>query len=102
MSKWITINGKSSSRISVGVISAEYLALNQQWGSKKGGLQTTFLGSVSDAWLHVQTDQSHGTNITWGMDPDRDKMPGSFEPIVNATYSAPPSIPLQVKILCFT
>ena len=75
--------------MSVGVASVEYLSVNNQWGSATWGQTDAqdyhyYQGS---RWLYVESDQSHGTVVKWDVDPAASLMPGSFEPIVNVTYT---------------
>ena len=90
MSKWVSIGSNSvDSFLNVSLYSAETLHVNQQW-SKQGY-----------DWLYVETNEPHGTLVTWGTDPASSEMPGSFEPVVTCTYDGTPAVPLETTFESF-
>ena len=83
VSKWLTIEANSINQaVNVTVESSEELHVNWQWSDQ------------GYKWLYVETDEPHGTTITWGLDPAAGAMPGSFEPFVNSSYQLPAAVPL--------
>ena len=83
LSKWVEVQSAVESSTLVSVFSVEYLSVNQQWSSTDSG-----------GWLYVESDQPHGTEVSWATSPTAADMPGSFEPVVNCTYQMTPSIPV--------
>ena len=84
MSKWIsaTADPEIYNKVHFSVYSIEFLAVNQNWAE-----YSFFDGPYNNyGWLYIETDQSHGTRITWQNSPAAGLMPGSFEPTVNCTY----------------
>lgn len=93
LSKWISIysSTKEAQSVMVAATSVEYLSVNRQWGNvAPGGFEKDY----ERGWLHVETDQSHGTVVQWQIDPSAKLMPGSFEPIVNCSYQSITRIPI--------
>ena len=92
MSKWITlaIDPLSLDGVKVQVLSLERLAVNQQWSqvSHWDGPYNTY------KWLYVGTNQPHGSAVIWTQDPVAGEMPGSFEEMVDVTYSPPQGEPI--------
>lgn len=83
IAKWVNISPASKSTVEASIYSVEYLAINQQWAPS------------DDNWLVTDTDVAHSSVVAWGTDPSASSMPGSFEPIVNCSYSNTFSIPLM-------
>lgn len=84
LSKWISVQ-KSSNQgqdVRVSVWSTEELHVNWQWADQ------------GYKWLYIETDQPHGTQVSWGLDPAAGQMPGSFEPFVNCSYQLTASVNL--------
>ena len=94
ISKWVTIDtSDAASRVVASVLFVEQLSVNEQWGS------TGTTNFNENGWLYVETDQSHGTSVSWHSDPSTNYMPGSFEPDITCTYSPVPKIPLEREML---
>ena len=95
LAKWVTVvdNGKpvSGKEIKVAVECVEYLAVNEQW-AKLGADSRNILTDAG--WLYVETDQAHGTAVNWMVDPSQAIMYGSFETVMNCSYSPMPVVPL--------
>ena len=92
MSKWISIYGEpvAHENVKVSVYSVEILSVNQQWTQ-----QSFWDGPYNNYnWFYIETDQAHGTYIQWTTDPHEDRLPGSFEPMVNVTYEVSSSLPV--------
>lgn len=98
MAKWLSVNAADSSAdsVRVSVPSVEYLAVNQEWADE-GTSNNVGLGWETKvlSQLFVETDQSHGTQVIWGIDPSAPDMLGSFEPVVNCTYELQPYVPIN-------
>jgi hypothetical protein len=87
MSKWIEVKSKTglAHQTYVDVYSVEYLALNQQFS----GMSPYF------GWMFVETNEPHGTDVQWIIDPLSAKMPGAFEPVLNCSYQVSPAVEIS-------
>ncbi|XP_002157999.4 uncharacterized protein LOC100206309 isoform X1 [Hydra vulgaris] len=98
MSKWVSVYGEpvAQENVKVSIYSVEVLSVNQQW------TQESFWDGPYNAynWFYIETDQTHGTNIQWTIDPHEDELPGSFEPMFNATYDV--SVTMSVPCVKLT
>lgn len=85
MAKWLTVKtGHVAMRkVALGIHSVEYLSVNWQWADH------------GYRWLHVETDRAHGTKVEWTTEPSHSLMPGSFEDVVNCSYSLVPYLPID-------
>ena len=92
-SKWIRMidTSASAARIKAAVLSVEYLSLNQPWAPSSVDAREALTGY---GWLYVETDQPHGTSVSWTADGSQSTDYGSFEPVLNCSYSPVVSLPL--------
>ena len=65
-------------------MSVESLNVNLPWGDYDDYLAWSPGGLRDSGWLYVETDEPHGTTVTWGRDPAQPQLPGSFQ--VSVTY----------------
>ena len=63
----------------MGIVSVESLSVNLPWGAYDDYLSWSPAGLRDAGWLHVETDEPHGTTVTWGRDPAQPELPGSFQ-----------------------
>jgi len=98
LSKWVTINPPvnrvNGLSINASIRNVEYLATNMPW------YKCTEVGKECN-WLHTDTDWAWSTKVTWGTDPAAGSQLGSFEPIVNASYSLYFTVPLDEPFTSF-
>ena len=72
----VSAGSAAANNVEAAITSVEYLNVNQQWSS-----------NPVYGWTFIETDAPHGASVAWGLDPEAPHMPGSFEPIVNCTYT---------------
>ena len=60
-------------------MSVESLNVNLPWGDFDDYLAWSPGGLRDSGWLYVETDEPHGTTVTWGRDPTQPQLPGSFQ-----------------------
>ncbi len=78
LAKWLTVSASpegAAERVKAAISSVEYLNLNHQWATSGYN------------WLFIDTNAPHGASVSWGTDPTAHNMPGSFQPIVNCTFT---------------
>ncbi len=91
LKKWVTIQSSLTlPEVMASVISVEYLAVNWPWAQQGYN------------WLYVGTDRAHGAVARWDLDPHRQDMPGSFEAVVNCSYSVAPLLILDSSFESFS
>ncbi|ELU18638.1 hypothetical protein CAPTEDRAFT_226414 [Capitella teleta] len=84
MAKWLTVEAPSNAQenINLTILAVEALAVNWQWAEQGYN------------WLSIETDQPHGTEVQWSIDPQQHLMPGSFQYNVACSFKPIPSLPL--------
>lgn len=91
MAKWITVELQRNVSIDVEInsIVPETLRVIQPYSRLvPSPYPPSVLQTDSISFMHVQTDQAHGTLINWIDDPDASFDPGATEPVVFTNYSS--------------
>ena len=73
--KWVTMFASPAQYVKAAITSVEYLNLNQQWATSGYN------------WMFIETDAPHGASVIWDTDKSASSMPGSFQPVVNCTFT---------------
>ncbi|XP_013417536.1 uncharacterized protein LOC106178765 [Lingula anatina] len=89
--KWLSVSasGEAVGKVAVTILSVEYLAVNQPWAPSSMG------------WLLVESNEPHGTVVSWTLDPHTNDMPGSFQPNVNCSYQVYNDLDLKPSVDSF-
>ena len=77
----------------MGIVSVESLNVNLPWGDFDDYLAWSPGGLRDSGWLYVETDEPHGTTVTWGRDPAQPQLPGSFQVSVTYRYQVCKEVP---------
>ena len=93
LTKWVEVQGPAS--LSASLHTVEELAVEGDWApsSLAGSLGYAPDQGKGRDWLHVETDQPHGTSVEWHRE-DSTVMHGATMPLVRAGPSPPVNLPL--------
>ena len=97
LAKWVTVEYQEWVPITIDGVKVEYLSTQKPYSP----LSYTPFPLPSDpgtgttgSWLYIETNQPHGTQITWTTDPLVGLSPGADEPLLECSYSLGPGVQL--------
>ena len=95
LAKWISVHYDTGPIILLDHVTVEYLATQKPYAP----LSYSSVPSpwshgpgLAGSWLYVETNQAHGTTVSWVADPLIGFSPGADEPLLNCSYSLGPGV----------